>query len=217
MNWLTNIVAGAAISVVAGVASASTVFFDESGGAVTPASAGAGDPVSFTETPVGTGGEYTLTNNILNGIVWGFGVTNPGGGTIVQNNSTSGCCGDAIVLDEDNWDTEEIDLVGGNSRTAFDIWGAIENVLDAGETVVHWYSDIEVGYANGTHMGFVFFNGALASNVVGIATVAGTPGTIAFGPGTPTTPNTPAVPLPASGLLLLAGVGGLTLRKSRKS
>lgn len=218
MNWLTTLVASAAVTVVAGVASASTVFFDESGGSITPATAGAGDPISFTETQVGSGGEYTLTNNILNGIVWGFGVTNPGGGTIAVNNSSSGCCGEATVLDEDNWATTVIDTRGANVRTAFDVFGDISNVLDQGETVVHWYTDLEVGYANGTHMGFVFFNGQLASNVVGIATITGTPGTVGFGPGpATTTPNPAPVPLPASGLLLIAGLGGLALRKPRKS
>ena len=164
--------------------------------------------LNVVETATPDGGTYTL-NNATNLKIWGFGVSNASQGTFVENNSNSICCDSAAILDAFNWASYVIDAF--NDLTGQDIFGDISNVLGDGDTHFHWYDNFEIGYGNGSFSGFDFFNGQLASSVI----VVGQNGI--YGRSSQTsTPPTSAIPLPAGGVLLLAGLGGLALVRRRK-
>ena len=163
-----------------------------------------------TEEPLNNGGTYTLNNNTSLKI-WGFGVSNGTLGSFAENNNGS-CCGEAAVLNALNWGTYVIDIYNGaQGLTGQDIFGDISNVLDAGDTHFHWYADFEVGYVAGSHSGFDFFNAQIASSVIVVAQNG------IYGQSARSTPPNPAaVPLPAAGWLLIAGLGGLAAMSRRR-
>ena len=201
-------------------ANAALVYTDISGNTVANPNGNGGDAVTFTEQTDGSGGRYTITNNTAGSELRGVGITNPGPFTLAGYDgacfdfaNTGGHCYFGQTIFENQWSSFE---VGFNGETALDVWGSFESVLgddyNNGDGVVHWYDGSEVGLGgNETEDGFFFDNGQLASNLLGFLNTGN--GNVYF----QTAPNTPpAVPLPAAGWMLIAGLGGLAAAGRRK-
>jgi hypothetical protein len=203
----TSAASAAVVDIIEQETIAVTEFFTIAGG---PTAVLGTLEVVETEEPLNNGGTYTL-NNSTPLRIYGFGVSNATRGSLAVNNNVS-CCGEAAILDALNWGTYVIDVYNGDEGlTGQDIFGDISNVLDDGDTHFHWYADFEVGYGAGSHSGFDFFNAQISSSVIVVAQ-NGIYGQSAQ----PTPPNPAAVPLPAAGWMLLAGIGGLAAMRRRK-
>lgn len=201
---LRIIAAACAVALSTMAANAATLFTDANGNVVNGI---AQDAFTFTETASNGMGTYTFTNNLAGAKVWGFGISNPDP-TLPMNNNTTSCCGEAFPLTSGNWGTAAIDFY--NNRTGLSIFGAFADII-GDDLVFNFYQDIEVGYGSGTHTGFDFFFGDVASNLFVIAEDANGQALYAR-----TVTSTPAVPLPAGGLLLLSALGaGAFLRRKK--
>lgn len=111
------------------------------------------------------------------------------------------------VLNLFNWGTRTLNnQIAG--MTGFDIWGSLSNVVGSdGETGFFWYENHKYGYNTGFHTDFEFDAMAYSEAIV----MAEYNGQIIYGSsvGNPNVGPVSAVPLPAAGWMLIAGVGGM--------
>lgn len=192
--------------------------------------------VDVTEYMTGPGeGRYDVTNN-TNGFLIGLGVTNNGTNPVLfgQNEDgetvdTFGCktpeigfllCYESLRLTENNWATETAfeDFSGAASETYTfaELFGDFEDVA-GGDDTINWYREADGALEPGDTMRRFFgFTGLQpASNVIG-ALGDGGQNTAFFTAGEASAP--PAIPLPAGGWLLLAGIGGLAaVRRAQRA
>ena len=197
-------------------ANAALVFVDVNGNTVAgPALLdGSMEAIYFSETIDGFGnGQYSVTNNTVDYGLISFGISNNDTfASIGSFGRTFGCfaswCYASSELNAFNWDTQAIDY---NGTTGAGLFGAISNVLDAGDNMLNFYEAADGDLRSGDSWDqFLYGPGILASQL--FVVLQGTSGPIYASGGQPVN----AVPLPAAVWLFgsgLLGLAGLARRK----
>ena len=168
-------------------------------------------------------GIYNVMNN-TNGGLYGFGVSNDFSIAAIFNDdglaSNFGCvgsfCYEARTLTSFDWDNIAYSVFGDGEEQFYtfqDLFGDF-SVASGGDNTFHWYTEVDgnLGAGEAQDDFFGFFSVDVASSIIGIATSS--TGATAFTAGQAVPPS--AVPLPAGGLLLLAGLGGLGAASRRR-
>ncbi|MDO6840510.1 PEP-CTERM sorting domain-containing protein [Paraglaciecola chathamensis] len=178
------------------------------------------DAISFTESFADGLGRYTVTNELENSYLAGFGVTNidttaaihtqlpdnnyydfEGGSGVVGENHFYY---DAYTINAENWDTQVLYMErsssendgGGFSQltvyTAQELYGDIESFFTNDENTLNWYSANDGALWGGnTWDGFVFYGAQPASSLYGILSSQGQSAPTVFANGiTPTSVTT---------------------------
>ncbi len=182
------------------------------------------DIVYFTESYVNGIGRYTVTNNVKNSTLVGFGVTNidttaaiesdnnPGsyydfGGGLNDNNSWYY---NAYTIDATNWDAQSLGW-GAGDQTAEQLFGDIDSFFEGAENTLNWYAANDGAIESGvTWDGFVFLGNIPASSLYAIVESEDFGGTYISGPIAPLNEAVAEVDEPAmfalvSLLLIAAG------------
>ncbi|MBJ2135197.1 PEP-CTERM sorting domain-containing protein [Paraglaciecola chathamensis] len=177
------------------------------------------DAISFTESYADGLGRYTVTNELENSLLVGFGVTNidttakietaEDWGSYVES-SGAGNVDDnyfyyeAYTINAENWATQVLYIEESNSDndgggfynpaeyTAQDLYGDIDSFFTNGENTLNWYSANDGALWGGnTWDGFVFYGAQPASSLYGILTSQGQSAPTVFANGiTPTSVTT---------------------------
>lgn len=203
--------------------------FDENGNVL----GGVGGSFDVVESLSGDVGTYNVANNITGAgraSILGFGVSNNGtiptveGSNFGSANATNNpdyanICYEAVAITADDWDNEAPEFFDG-SYTFANVFGDFATVAGGDSVFNYFYAvdgDLGAGGSINDFFGFLGLN--VASNIIGAFDNGGSVGYFTAGsavpPGGPG-PNTPAVPLPAAGWMLIAGLGGLAAMGRRK-
>lgn len=181
-------------------------------------------------------GIYDVTNNTGGGLI-GFGVSNNDSTPVVKDFGSGFTDQGTAFADNDgenqftywvrtltqlNWATESVNLFevaapGETLSTFFDIFGEFSTVA-GGENTINWYDAVDGWLEDGnTVSGFFGFQAVnVASSVIGVTDAANGP--VYFTAGQAITGTTNAVPLPATGWLMITGLASLiTLRRKRRT
>jgi len=225
-------IAAAAILMSAPFASAGTIKITNTFG-TGPGTAGTLDVAEIAST-TNPGSFFYDVQNKTGGALLGFGVSNNTASSIpvlfatkdgsadpnrfctvgVSANDT-GVCYDSRIVTEAIWETSTA-FDGPQGSFSFEsAFGAFDTV-SGGDSHFHWYTAQDGALLSDDAISsyFGFMDGKPASSIIGIS--AGGIGSVqAFTAGQATTINVPAVPLPASSLLLLAGLGSLAAMRKR--
>lgn len=136
------------------------------------------DVVYFTESYANGVGRYTVTNNVENSAIIGFGVTNFNTIAAIESDGQKGIYEDfggghnditswyynAFTLTADNWETA--DLGWQIEGSAAELFGEAETFFTEGENTLNWYSSNDGAIYGGlTWDGFVFLGNLPASSL----------------------------------------------------
>ncbi|MDO6557914.1 PEP-CTERM sorting domain-containing protein [Paraglaciecola chathamensis] len=186
---------------------------------------GGGDDGDIEPDYAGKGvGTYTVTNNLLNSTLVGFGITNVDtvawideeldawvGNQYVSYN--------AMTIDASNWQTQKLYGYEDEVNTAQDLYGDIDDFFKDGENTLNWYSYFDGALEYGqTWGGFKFYGDGPRSSLYGILEVDGSSNVFANGitpTSVTTTPDATNVPAPGALGLLALGILGAVLRRRK--
>jgi len=187
--------------------------------------------LDVAETQTSSGGVYDVANN-TNGFLWGFGVSNndtaatmfssSGNATGFSCRGSNGCY-EANTITSSGWgDVAYTHFFVDNTGTTItdytfqQLFGDFATA-SGGDNTFHWYVNGDGGLNAGAAQDdfFGFLGQQLASSIIGI-TETDDGNFSAFTAGQATVPDIAAVPLPAAGMMLVAGVGALGAMKRRK-
>lgn len=159
---------------------AALVIYDLDGLPLDPTTLELQDPLQpalgFSTSVSGPGtGSYTLINNVVQGLVLSFGVTNPVAASRVENNnpdSLGSFFAFATTIDAQQWPFFLVDIINGQS--AQQAFGDFATLMgdDGPDGVVHFYEDL-MGYETGQHSGFDFFDAGPAGNFFAVLDLGG--------------------------------------------
>ncbi|GAC33380.1 PEP-CTERM sorting domain-containing protein [Paraglaciecola polaris] len=184
---------------------------------------GGGGGVDIDPRLAGKGvGTYTVTNNLADSVLVGFGVTNIDTiawiddelDTWVGNQYISYF---ALTIDASNWQTENLYGFEDEANTAQDLYGDIDDFFKDGENTLNWYSYYDGALAYGqSWSGFKFYGDGPRSSLYAVLEVNNSPN-VFVSDVTPLNANTPVnnVPAPGALALLALGIFGMVIRRRK--